>query len=54
LRRPSRATRRIAPILNLPAKADGAIVVAGKNNNKNWNNKNKKVVVVRPYRAWNK
>jgi hypothetical protein len=41
LRRPSRATRRIA--------ADGAIVVAGKKNDKNWNNKNKKVV--RPYRA---
>jgi hypothetical protein len=36
---------------------DGAIVVAGKNNNKNWNNKNwnnKKVAVVRPYRVWNK
>jgi hypothetical protein len=41
------------------AKTDGVIVVAGKdkhnnnwNNNKNWNNK--KVVVVRPYRHWNK
>jgi hypothetical protein len=40
--------------MNRPAKADGAIVVADKNHNKNWNNKNKKVVVVRPYRAWNK
>jgi hypothetical protein len=39
-----RATRRIAPTLNRRAKADGAIVVAGKKNNKNWNNKNKKVV----------
>ena len=46
------------------AKTDGVIVVAGKDknnknwhNNKNWNNKNwnnKKVVVVRPYRKWNK
>jgi hypothetical protein len=46
------------------AKTDGTIVVAGKdknknwNNSKNWNNKNwnnnKKVVVVRPYRHWNK
>ena len=46
-------------------KTDGVIVVAGKDknnnknrhNNKNWNNKNwnnKKVVVVRPYRKWNK
>jgi hypothetical protein len=34
------------------AKVDGAIVVAGKNNNKNWNNK--KVAVARPYRVWNK
>ena len=40
--------------------SDGVIVVAGKhnnnnnnwNNNKNWNHKN--VVVVRPYRHWNK
>ena len=46
------------------AKTDGVMVVAGKDknnknwhNNKNWNNKNwnnKKVVVVRPYRKWNK
>ena len=46
------------------AKTDGVIVVAGKDknnknwhNNKNWNNKNwnnKKVVVVRPYRKWNR
>ena len=46
------------------AKTDGVIVVAGKDknnknwhNNKNWNNKNwnnKNVVVVRPYRHWNK
>ena len=43
------------------AKTEGVIVVAGKDknwhNNKNWNNKNwnnKKVVVVRPYRKWNK
>jgi hypothetical protein len=45
------------------AKTDGTIVVAGKdknknwNNSKNWNNKNwnnKKVVVVRPYRKWNR
>ena len=41
------------------AKTDGAIIVAGKDkhNNKNWNNKNwnnKKVVVVRPYRKWNR
>jgi hypothetical protein len=39
------------------AKTDGVIVVADKNKNKNWNNKNwnnKKVVVVRPYRPWNK
>ena len=38
------------------AKTDGVIVVAGKDknwhNNKNWNNK--KVVVVRPYRKWNR
>ena len=38
------------------AKTDGTIVVAGKDknwhNNKNWNNK--KVVVVRPYRKWNR
>jgi hypothetical protein len=45
------------------AETDGVIVVAGKDknknwhNNKNWNNKhwnNKKVVVVRPYRKWNR
>src|SRR5215475_5331334 len=43
------------------AKTDGGIVVAGKDknwhNNKDWNNKNcnnKKVVVVPPYRHWNK
>jgi hypothetical protein len=42
------------------AKTEGAIVVAGKDknwHNNNWNNKNwnnKKVVVVRPYRHWNK
>jgi hypothetical protein len=42
------------------AKTDGTIVVAGKDknwhNNKNWNKNwnNKKVVVVRPYRHWNK
>jgi len=47
------------------AKTDGVIVVAGKDKNKNknwnksknWNNKhwnNKKVVVVRPYRKWNR
>jgi hypothetical protein len=48
---------------NEAAKTDGAIVVAGKDKNKNWNksknwNKhyynNKKVVVVRPYRKWYK
>ena len=31
------------------AKVDGAIVVASKNNNKNWNNK--EVAVARPYRV---
>jgi hypothetical protein len=45
------------------AKTDGKIVVAGKDKNKNWHNNknrnnknwnNKKVVVVRPYRKWNK
>ena len=46
------------------AKTDGVIVVVGKDKNKNWNksyNKNwnkhyysKKVVVVRPYRKWNR
>ena len=46
------------------AKTEGVIVVAGKDkNNKNWHNNknsnnknwnNKKVVVVRPYRIWNK
>jgi hypothetical protein len=39
------------------AASDGAIVVADKHNNKNGNNKNwnnKNVVVVRPYRHWNK
>jgi hypothetical protein len=43
------------------AKTEGVIVIAGKDknkhNNKNWNNKNwnnKKVVIVRPYRKWNK
>ncbi|MGC1180853.1 MAG: hypothetical protein ACLQF1_12700 [Methyloceanibacter sp.] len=34
------------------ASDGGAIVVADKHNNKNWNNK--KVVVVRPYRHWSK
>ena len=47
------------------AKTDGVIVVAGKDKNKNWtratirtgtskNWNNKKVVVVRPYRKWNR
>ena len=47
------------------AKTDGVIVVAGKDKNKNWNKQlqqeleqheldNKKVVVVRPYRKWNR
>ena len=49
---------------NEAANTSGVIVVAGKDknnknwhNNKNWNNKNwnnKKVVVVRPYRKWNR
>jgi hypothetical protein len=63
---PSEATAAAPAKQALPseaAKTDGVIVVAGKDknknwhNNKNWNNKNwnnKKVVVVRPYRKWNK
>jgi hypothetical protein len=64
---PSDATAAAPAKQALPseaAKTDGVIVVAGKDknnknwhNNKNWNNKNwnnKKVVVVRPYRKWNK
>ena len=63
---PSDATAAAPAKQALPseaAKTDGVIVVAGKDknknwhNNKNWNNKNwnnKKVVVVRPYRKWNR
>ncbi len=61
---PSDATAAAPAKQALPseaAKTDGVIVVAGKDKNwnksKNWNNKhwnNKKVVVVRPYRKWNK
>jgi hypothetical protein len=61
---PSDATAAAPAKQALPreaAETDGVIVVAGKDKNwnksKNWNNKhwnNKKVVVVRPYRKWNK